>query len=220
MGDDGPDGFYVRKADLAIIAVNSDKRLGRQRFTASHELAHHLFDRRSQVDGDVLAGTSIPERRANAFAAFFLMPRAGVGRWLDEERRRQGGAQPRIDAEVVVHLVQHFGLSYEATLHQLRDLGRLRPTEVRELRAEQPERTARRLGYDVEAEVRERHRRVLPRGFVRRAFAAYGDGHISLARLAELLRTSEAEAHKLAGEAGIELAERSLDELLEEAGRA
>lgn len=219
MGGDGPDGFYLRKGDLAIVAVNSDKRLGRQRFTACHELAHHLFDLTSRIDRDIFAGHTVPELRANAFAAYFLMPGEGVRRWLQRETDHQRAA-PSLDAERVVHLARHFGMSYEATLYQLRSLRLLRPREVEALRAAQPERIARWLGYSLEEEERERGRRVLPPDFVRRALHAYASGEVSLARLAELLRVDEAAAQGLAREAGAEPVGVTIAELVEEARRA
>ena len=117
----------------------------------------------------------------------------------------------------MVHLPRHFGLSYEATLYQLRDLGWLRSHQIEVLRPKQPERIARRLGYSLEEEERERGRRVLPPGFVRCALEAYAAGDPTLARLAELLQTDETSAHLLAREAGAEPAQPSLEELVEEA---
>lgn len=217
MGENGPDGFYVRKGDLVIVAINSAKRFGRQRFTACHELAHHLFDAESRIDADVFDGQAVPELRANAFSAYFLMPAEGVQRWLGGKGLQ---ADVDLDAEAVVHLTRHFGVSYEAALYQLRELGRLTPRQADALRGAQPERVARWLGYSLDEDERERGRRVLPPDFVRRTLWAYADGEISLARLAELLRTNEAEAAERAREAGAEPVEASLDELFEEARRA
>lgn len=219
MGENGPDGFYLRKGDLALVAVNTAKRYGRQRFTACHELGHHLFDAHSRVDTDILADGTVPERRANAFAAYLLMPREGVERWLNRnaDGKRKGFD---LDAELVVHLARHFGMSYEATLYQLGDLHRLGPQHLERLKREQPERIARRLGYSLHDEEGERGRRVLPPDYVRRALQAYAAGYVSLARLAELLRIDEPSARSLAVEAGVETPEPSLDELVDETLRA
>ncbi|MBI2954989.1 MAG: ImmA/IrrE family metallo-endopeptidase [Chloroflexi bacterium] len=210
MGEEGPDGFYITRQELSVVAVNSAKRLGRQRFTACHELGHHLFDRRSRIDRNVLGASTVPERRANAFAAFFLMPAAGVRRWLERDSRRAQGSLS-LDAPAVVHLARHFGMSYEAALYQLRALGTLSSRQILALRKEQPERLARILGYDVDVEAQERHRRVLPPDFVSRSLKAYGAADISLGRLAELLRTDEETARRIASEAGIEPAEPALE---------
>lgn len=219
MGTDGPDGFYIAKGQLAVVALNSAKHIGRQRFTACHELGHHLFDRHSRIDRDVFAGHVISERRANAFAAFFLIPREGVWRWL-----RQDGWQVRsarvIDAEKVVHLARHFGASYEATLYQLSDLRVLQKRELEALKSAQPDKIARRLGYDALAGEQERGRRILPADYVKRALLAYGAGDISLARLGELLRADEESTARFVSEAGICPPETPVEDLKEETRRA
>lgn len=219
MGERGPDGFYLRKGDLALVAINSDKRFGRQRFTAAHELAHHLFDKTARIDADIFGGRVVPELRANAFAAYFLMPGEGVRRWIAGEI---GPHRPKgsLDTEAVVHMCRHFGVSYEATLFQLRALGWLRPREVEALRGAQPERIARWLGYSPDQEERERGARVLPARFIRLALRAYAAGDVSFLRLAELLRLDEQSARALVHEAGVEPPEIELDELVAEARRA
>jgi Zn-dependent peptidase ImmA (M78 family) len=219
MGVTGPDGFYLRRGDLAIVAVNSAKELGHQRLTACHELAHHLFDQRNEIDADVWAGRTVPERRANVFAAFFLMPRDGVRRWLVDDESR-GSPSARLDVAIVVQLAQHFGVSYEATLLHLRDLGWVSQREGATLMTAQAETVAGRLGYDLVAAQRERNRLVLPRDFVCRALDAYGRSDISLARLAELLRTDEASAREIASAAGVSPADVAFDNLVEDARHA
>ena len=91
MGENGLDGFYLRQGDLAVVAVNSAEHVGCQRFTACHELDHHLFDSQSCIDPNAFASNTVPERRANAFAARFLMPGEGVRRWLQREPTTRGG---------------------------------------------------------------------------------------------------------------------------------
>ncbi|MCL5959468.1 MAG: ImmA/IrrE family metallo-endopeptidase [Chloroflexi bacterium] len=219
MGENGPDGFYIRKGDLVFVAVNTDRRLGRQRFTACHELAHHLFDQQSWIDDDVFAKNAVPERRANAFAASFLMPREGVERWLGRHNHGAGRRSP-LDVEAVVHLARHFGMSYQATLLRLLELRYLDPGQYADLKLAQPERIARRLGYDLSTEDGAVRCQVLPPRFVQLALQAYGEGCISLARLAELLRTGEDTATRLVAESGIEPYKPSLEELIEEARNA
>ena len=149
MGEAGPDGFYIRK-HFSLVIINSTKRVERQRFTAAHELTHHLFDHQSAVDRDIFGTRNVPERRANAFAAFFLLPRAGVRRWLLRGGWKDDGPLA-LDAASIVHLAHRFGLSYEATPYQLGDLGGLHTRDLKSLKAVPPERMARRLGYDLEA---------------------------------------------------------------------
>jgi Zn-dependent peptidase ImmA (M78 family) len=219
MGERGPDGFYLRNGDLALAVINSDKRFGRQRFTAAHELAHHLFDKAAHIDTDLFAGRVVPELRANAFAAYFLMPGEGVRRWIEGDVGLHRLKGP-LETEAIVHMCRHFGISYEATLFQLRALGWLRPREVDALRGAQPERIARWLGYSLEQEAAEQGRRVLPPNYIRLALRAYAAGDVSFLRLAELLRLDERSARALVDDAGVEPPDVGLDDLVAEARRA
>lgn len=67
------------------IAINRNyahgERIGIRRFTLAHELCHILYDREQGGEVAIASGAWAPadiERRANAFAAMFLMPRALV----------------------------------------------------------------------------------------------------------------------------------------------
>jgi Zn-dependent peptidase ImmA (M78 family) len=78
------DGVYRRVDDQAFAAINSLTDVTRQRFTAAHELGHHLlYDDTmpaSLVDVDLSGpATDGPNEAAtDAFAAAFLMPEAEV----------------------------------------------------------------------------------------------------------------------------------------------
>jgi Zn-dependent peptidase ImmA (M78 family) len=217
MGEHGPDGMYVRRDDLALVVVNSTKRIGRQRFTACHELAHHQFDARTRFDADVFGAATVPERRANAFAACLLMPRAGVDRWWPAA---DGSRRLPPSEERVVHLARHFGMSYEATIWRLVELQKIRRADATRLREVSPDRVAARLGYDVDAEQRERNRTVLPPEYVRLALEAYGAGRLSDERLGELLGVPTAAARLRAEGAGLVPPDETLDDLLGDAVRA
>lgn len=219
MGREGLDGFYLRRQDWFLVGINSAKRLVRQRFTAAHELGHHLFDRQTHLGRNLFETEAIAERRANAFAAFLLMPRAGVDRWY----RRSFGTKRQfalIDATAVVHLARGFGMSYEATLYHLRDLGYLTSVERAKLATASPDQIAWRLGYDVDFDKTERDRRVLPPDFVRWSLQAYGSGRISLGRLADLLRVDCPQAEAIAEAAGVRPPALSIDHFVTEARNA
>lgn len=83
---------------LSIIGINALHHPNRQRFSAAHELGHHLLhesllreevhvDRGIRVmlrDGTSSQGTDENERAANAFAAELLMPRDLLVQAMDE----------------------------------------------------------------------------------------------------------------------------------------
>jgi Zn-dependent peptidase ImmA (M78 family)/transcriptional regulator with XRE-family HTH domain len=107
-------GLCAHGADVAVMLVSSAFPVGHQRFTAAHELAHHLVGdpREVIIEGDVFAVSAPPERRANAFAAALLMPANGL--------REVAGGRP-VDEVVLAELMREFGVSYTALLYRLAD---------------------------------------------------------------------------------------------------
>ena len=92
-----------------VFNTNEDGK----RFTIGHELCHILFDRtRAQRIAHVSGSWAPPgiERRANAFAAYLLMPRDLVVRNLERGARIDGEETRRIAALLHVNesaLVEH-----------------------------------------------------------------------------------------------------------------
>lgn len=80
-------GLLIRKSDIALIGINEDEPLTRQRFTIAHELGHYFLDKRKDAFVDNKASITeyrdnkshvnrpAKELRANMFAAALLMPR-------------------------------------------------------------------------------------------------------------------------------------------------
>ncbi len=115
-------GMYLPRKPLPGIVLNEGHPRTRQRYTAGHELGHHVFGHTPAVDLD-LAGAlqrdagrtwTDEEKEAEAFGAWFLMPRkvlrAGMAA-LDIE-------QPTGPLEVYA-LSLWLGTSYTATARQL-----------------------------------------------------------------------------------------------------
>ncbi len=151
-------GLFIRTSSRRmVILVHLDHPRVRKRFSYAHEYAHAILDRST---GAIVSTNSnsqeLIEKRANAFAAAFLMPQAGVHWFLgfldkgdaarrhyhiydvaaedevDAERRSAPRSQ-RIGYEDVSMLAMHFGTSYESVVHRLRDLRILRPSEKQAL---------------------------------------------------------------------------------------
>lgn len=81
------------KLDTNMIILNSNDPVYRQRFTIAHELGHHILHREKlRANGDfgiVLRETSgetitPEEQEANAFAAYLLMPKRLVKKYLKD----------------------------------------------------------------------------------------------------------------------------------------
>jgi transcriptional regulator with XRE-family HTH domain len=158
-----PDGFSGvflnhRTTGLAIV-VNKTHGQMRKRFSFAHEYAHSLFDRDrvATVTGRENA-SELMERRANAFAAAFLMPQRGVegvlramhkggpsrrafvsydvagGGAQESEERTPPGSQT-LTFRDVAQLGAHFGASYLAACYRLRELGYVNKVELEALKA-------------------------------------------------------------------------------------
>jgi IrrE N-terminal-like domain len=77
------EGMYLDEPECQRICVCAHRPAGRQRFTAAHELAHHIFQHGTQLDavvqrGNSGQGVSDEELLADAFARYLLMPARAV----------------------------------------------------------------------------------------------------------------------------------------------
>lgn len=119
------DGFYLLMPGAPpVVAVNSSylKPLGRQRFTAAHEIGHHLLRPRPPkgqsrlffVDGADTRRTML-ERACDRFAALLLMPESVVRRWFEELT-----ANPENRVAIIA---ERFGVSPTAARMRLKELG-------------------------------------------------------------------------------------------------
>ena len=91
---DGLSGLFVNHPSIGLaILVNASHRPVRRRFSYAHEYAHALFDRGQTVTTTRSQNsTQLAEKRANAFAAAFLMPAEGVA---DHLRQLDKGSPSR-----------------------------------------------------------------------------------------------------------------------------
>ena len=159
---DNMSGLFLRHSSIGLcILVNFDHSRARKRFSYAHEYAHALLDRRNTATVSLEGNRSdLGEVRANAFAAAFLLPRAGVWAFLNarfkagpsvmeqtvydpaaeqnaEQVRAQRRAAPRSQAltyEDAAALAHHFGVSYQAALFRLKSLAIVNDSEFVELR--------------------------------------------------------------------------------------
>jgi Zn-dependent peptidase ImmA (M78 family)/transcriptional regulator with XRE-family HTH domain len=164
-GADLPDdmsGLFLNHSSIGLfILVNFGHRRARKRFSYAHEYAHALLDRQDSASVSREDNRrKLPEVRANAFAAAFLLPRTGVWAFLNsrfkagpslieqtvydpaaeqnaEEVRASRRAAPRsqvLTYEDVATLAHHFGVSYQAALFRLKSLSIVNDAEFGELR--------------------------------------------------------------------------------------
>ena len=196
FGSDGPDGVYYWGGGIGLIVVNSEKEpLARQRFTAAHELGHHMFHREGDeslviADGDLQARSDekpIEEKEADAFASYLLAPPEAM------KRAFRGKAGSDITPEDVADLMHEFGTTFLMTVFRLHNSERITARDRDRLRSEGAGlvnfiREAK--GYDQE-EIRAAP---LPPEHMLKTLKMYEQGAIELPRLAQLLRMDEERA--------------------------
>jgi Zn-dependent peptidase ImmA (M78 family) len=126
-------GACFNDGDGAVLWVNGARSQSpqRRRFTLAHELGHAWCGHDGSVEVDTFetlnGKTSSPyEVQANAFAAEFLVPRAG----LDEVITRE----PTLEDTVVVST--HFGVSAIMVVYRFKQLGLVSEQRAEQLEAE------------------------------------------------------------------------------------
>jgi Zn-dependent peptidase ImmA (M78 family)/transcriptional regulator with XRE-family HTH domain len=140
-------GLFLQHSSVGLaVLINSQHGHARKRFSLLHEYAHALLDRDLRFTLTARDNANdFRERRANSFAASFLMPRGGVETLLTRiqkggrsrvhynaydvandtgasaERRIKAGEQ-QINARDVVAVARHFGASFQAACYRLFEL--------------------------------------------------------------------------------------------------
>lgn len=145
--------FFNHRLTGLVILVNFGHATTRKRFSYAHEYAHALLDggRGGTVTTQENA-SELVEKRANAFAAAFLMPRGGVQQFLqnlskglpsrvdqavfdvategriDAQLRTEPGSQA-VGYQDVVRIADWFKVSYKAAVYRLRSLNTISQSE-------------------------------------------------------------------------------------------
>ena len=111
-------GCCVKSGGNSLLFVNGLEYVGRQRFTLAHEYGHHVMGHEGMPPDSTetvvqLFARSPMEVQANAFAAEFLAPAAGVKAMVDGE--------PTL--ETLARIAERFGVSMESALWRVNNLG-------------------------------------------------------------------------------------------------
>lgn len=112
------EGFYLmpekNSNDVAVVGIKKNSVIQRQRFTAAHELCHHLKDEVTIYckDGD----TNPIEEYANNFARHLLMPTELIEIFIDENNLLDKISEKEY-LDRVLKISYEFGTSFQATLN-------------------------------------------------------------------------------------------------------
>ncbi|WP_407969072.1 ImmA/IrrE family metallo-endopeptidase [Bacillus altitudinis] len=105
---------------IAGITININRPFSRQRFTAAHELCHHIKD----YDEDFICPQNSKdpkEQYANSFASNLLMPKKYFLMEVDKLSNEEGFVEPA----KAFSLCHKFGTSYESVMWKLHNFGKL-----------------------------------------------------------------------------------------------
>lgn len=108
------EGIYIvpeDDADIPMVGINYKRNIARQRFTAAHELCHHLKDRGNAVC-PIGKAKSETERYAEEFAAELLMPRR-----LFLAAANEYGEKVTLDD--ALQIAERFGVSFRSCVYRL-----------------------------------------------------------------------------------------------------
>jgi Zn-dependent peptidase ImmA (M78 family) len=175
---DGLDGLAVSSGHFRLAVISSGIFATRQRFTLAHEIGHLLAGDADElmVDEDVLSSNTAQERRANAFAAAFLLP---------EKALREAVPDRAMSETEVAGLLGRFGVSRDALAIELRRLHFVSHEECDRIRAMASARLTSRPGRTTDLQARDRTR--VPGTLLERATTAYASGELGVRPLAQLL---------------------------------
>jgi Zn-dependent peptidase ImmA (M78 family)/DNA-binding XRE family transcriptional regulator len=225
---------HDKRIGLAIV-VNAWHGAVRRRFSYAHEYGHALFDRGEPFRITERANAEdLVEKRANTFAASFLMPADGI----EDQLRRLDKGQPSRKAQIVYDvandapteaeirpregsqtityldvraIARRFGVSYESAVWRLRNLDHLNAAAANTLLAQKDLKPRLddilKMSVDDIQPPPDREETELPNQIVRLAVEAFRRGEISHGRLREL-----ATGLNLRADALIELAEAACTE--------
>jgi Zn-dependent peptidase ImmA (M78 family)/transcriptional regulator with XRE-family HTH domain len=175
-------GLCAHGQGIAMVLISTAFPRGHQRFTAAHELAHHLLrdPREIVVDSELYDSNNPMERRANAFAAALLMPADGLTDVI---------AGRPVDETVLSGLMRHFGVSFSALLYRLASpsVGLL-SAQVRDAWLQQTVSAVLRLANDPAPDelTKPDEARRIPARLWRAAQAGYQSGRVGIGTLAAL----------------------------------
>ena len=114
---DNLEGYYIppNGKQPAIVGIKSESDINRQRFSAAHELCHHLKDQDKGSHLITLQGNNDDtERYANEFAAELLMPFEILGDYVT----KVGGIK-EYELKKILDFSMEFGVSFRAAYYRL-----------------------------------------------------------------------------------------------------
>nr|WP_262928356.1 XRE family transcriptional regulator [Streptomyces sp. CBMA29] len=132
--DEAAEGASLLCDGYGVAVISGRLDPGRRRWTAAHELGHHLLQDAHHSDAGVSASREEREERIDRFAGEFLLPSQVVhDAWV----RVEEGESPR---SVLLGLAATYRLSWSAVVNRSRDLDLLDRAEAQRQKADTPQK--------------------------------------------------------------------------------
>ena len=112
------EGLYIpaiNEDDIDVVAINFNRPLYRQRFTAAHEICHCIKDKNNAVICPINGRKNAIEKFADNFAACLLMP----VKELEKQVNKYANEKGFIDLENVIYVSEFFGVSFESCVFNI-----------------------------------------------------------------------------------------------------
>lgn len=100
--------------DIAVVGINANRPITRQRFTAAHELCHHIKDHSSEACE--IGARSNVEKYAENFAAALLMPQRQLSETVDTIL---SDTHPELTMDDILDISVRFGVSFTSCGYRL-----------------------------------------------------------------------------------------------------
>lgn len=145
------EGMYLEEEESERICVCSHRPVGRQHFTAAHELGHHVLGHGTSLDAVIeeaheAAELTPEELAADAFARYLLMPPRAV----QAAFRQRGFDLGHLEPPQVYRAASWLGVGYGTLLNQMfYSLGLLSPPDHKRLSKISPKEIKAKLARVV-----------------------------------------------------------------------
>jgi transcriptional regulator with XRE-family HTH domain len=132
---DQGEGASLLLGRYGVCVLSAASPPGRRRWTAAHELGHHLLQDEYHSDVGVAADRDEREQLIDAFAGEFLLPQQELAAVWE-----RAAAEDRSDRETLIRIAGEYRLSWSAVVAAARRHGLVSGESARRLKADTPVR--------------------------------------------------------------------------------
>ena len=107
------EGLLLYDKEKTVVAINMNRPITRQRFTAAHELGHMLLHTETKANNflcPIVGKKSDIEKEADSFASYLLMPTNELNRVVDLYQDEEG----KVGLDECLLISEYFGVSFES----------------------------------------------------------------------------------------------------------